>query len=218
MARHPDNTNLTLIDQDTFCNLPIQQDKGPFAQEYLERLLRTMNAAIAAYPRVFAFRADIRFPAWFAAVDDLCGNAIMTKFIKSFKSKIKHNRHVARRMNPYAHDSYVRCIWAREQAQSDRPHYHVVFLLNQDAFCSLGYYELGRDNIFNRLCEAWASALGLPVEAVKGLVEIPSNSCYNLHREDPKSHADFFYRASYLCKVATKVYGDGTHGFGASWS
>jgi hypothetical protein len=25
-----------------------------------------------------------------------------------------------------------------------------------------------------------------------------------------------FYRASYLCKSATKAYGDGQHGFGAS--
>ncbi|MCO2952435.1 inovirus Gp2 family protein, partial [Pseudomonas aeruginosa] len=28
--------------------------------------------------------------------------------------------------------------------------------------------------------------------------------------------ADLFHRASYLCKAATKSYGDGQHGFGCS--
>ncbi|MEA3172408.1 MAG: hypothetical protein QOI97_5356 [Pseudomonas sp.] len=44
-----------------------------------------------------------------------------------------------------------------------------------DAFNALGKFEPGRDNMFNRLVEAWASALGLSVEAVSGLVEIPPN-------------------------------------------
>jgi hypothetical protein len=88
--------------------------------------------------------------------------------------------------------------------------------LNYDAFNALGKFESGRSNMFNRLEEAWASALGLPVEAVRGLVEIPSNPTYCLRRNDPQGQADFFYRASYLCKAATKVYGDGQHGFGAS--
>lgn len=92
----------------------------------------------------------------------------------------------------------------------------MAFLLNYDAFNALGKFEPGRDNMFNRLEGAWASALGLPVEAVRGLVEIPSNSTYCLRRDDPQGLNDFFYRASYLCKAATKVYGDGQHGFGAS--
>ena len=70
--------------------------------------------------------------------------------------------------------------------------------------------------MFNRLAQAWASALGLSVEDVRGLVEIPANPAYCIRRNDPQSQADFFYRASYLCKVATKVYGNGLHGFGAS--
>lgn len=70
--------------------------------------------------------------------------------------------------------------------------------------------------MFNRLVEAWASVLSLSVEAVSGLVEIPSNPYYHLNREDLAGQAEFFFRASYLCKAATKVFGDGHHGFGAS--
>ena len=69
--------------------------------------------------------------------------------------------------------------------------------------------------MFNRLQEAWASALGTSVEAVRGLVEIPDNPSYSLRR-DGLGVEEFFYRASYLCKAPTKVYGDGRHGFDSS--
>lgn len=69
--------------------------------------------------------------------------------------------------------------------------------------------------MFNRLQEAWASALGTSVEAVRGLVEIPDNPSYSLRRDGPGVE-EFFYRASYLCKAPTKVYGDGRHGFDSS--
>jgi hypothetical protein len=86
----------------------------------------------------------------------------------------------------------------------------------KDAFRALGTFAPGRDNMFNRLNEAWASALRLPVDAVVGLLHIPENPNYYLRRDDLASVAAFFYRASYLCKAATKAYGNGGHGFGAS--
>lgn len=60
MIRHPDNTNLILHNGSTFQNWPIQEDKGPFIQQYLHRLQQTMQYALAQYPRVFAFRVDLR--------------------------------------------------------------------------------------------------------------------------------------------------------------
>ena len=70
--------------------------------------------------------------------------------------------------------------------------------------------------MFNRLQDAWASALALPLDAVVGLVEIPANPYYHIQQDDPDSIAKFFYRTSYMCKAATKVFGNGGHGFGAS--
>lgn len=215
MQRHHANHNLKIHDGADYCGLPIQGDKGPFVQQYLERLHNTIENALQQYSRVFAFRVDLRFPAGID-LPEIYSNQVVERFVESFKAKIRHNRQMARQENRCAHDSNVRFVWAREVGLYGRPHYHMAILLNFEAFNSLGKFEPGRDNMFNRLTQAWASALGLPVEGVRGLVEIPANPTYCLLRKDPQSQADFFYRASYLCKVATKVYGNGQHGFSAS--
>lgn len=216
MQRHPDNSNLSLHYGNMYEVFPVQESKGPFISQYLSRLYHTLRNALGQYSRVFAFRIDLRLPADIELSDSAYTNEAIGRFIESFKAKIKHNRHKARRVNPNAHDSNVRFVWAREQGQHGKPHHHMVILLNYDAFSALGKYEVGRDNMFNRLVEAWASALGLPVEAVSGLVEIPNNPYYCLRRGDLAEQGKFFYRASYLCKSATKVFGEGHHGFGAS--
>ncbi|WP_422981228.1 inovirus Gp2 family protein [Undibacterium sp. Ji50W] len=216
MIRHRLNTNLTLQHQDTYLGMPIQAEKGPFIVEYLDRLHQTISRAMNQYSRVFAFRFDLRFPSDMNHSAFNYENEVIDRFIESFKAKIRHNRQMAFRENKYAHDSVVRYVWTREVGQLGRPHYHVAILLNYDAFCSLGRFSTGRENMFNRLNDAWASALGLSPDAVTGLVEIPQNPYYHLRRDDNASIAEFFYRASYLCKSATKVFGSGGHGFGAS--
>lgn len=218
MIRHADNTNLILHTESTFRHWPIQDNKGPFIQQYLHRLQDTMQNALTQYPRVFAFRIDLRLPSGVQLSDSAYTNRVIERFIESFKAKLKHNRSIARQLNPHAHDSKVRYVWAREQGQHGKPHYHVAIMLNRDAFTALGKFELGRDNMFNRLVEAWASALGLSVEAVIGSVEVPGNPCYYLGRDDLDGQANFFHRTSYLCKSATKYFGDGNHGFGCSRS
>ena len=218
MARHPDNTNLTLHCEGSYQGLVVQVDKGPFIKEYLNRLHQTVSRALNQYPRVFALRFDLRLPANIQLPDYAFTNEVVDRFIESFKAKIRHNRNIARQSNPYAHDSKVRYVWAREQGQHGKPHHHLAILLNYDAFNALGKFDPGRDNMFNRLVEAWASSLGLSVETVSGLVEIPSNPYYHLHRDDLVGQAVFFHRTSYLCKSATKVFVDGSHGFGCSRS
>jgi|SRR5450830_991956 len=216
MIRHPANQNLTLCYDSTYQHLPMQVEKGPFILEYLRRLHQTMYRAIDQYRRVFAFRFDLRLPSGYLSHERLYENEVIDRFIESFKAKIRHNRQLAFRENKYAHDSVVRYVWTREVGQQGRPHYHFVVLLNYDAFCSLGIYVSGRNNMFNRVQEAWSSALGLSADAAQGLVEFPRNPYYVLRRDDNISIAEFFFRASYLCKMATKSFGNGGHGFGAS--
>lgn len=216
MIRHPDNTNLILHSDSTFLGWSIQEDKGPFIQQYLHRLLETMQYALAKYPRVFAFRVDLRLPAGIQLPDYAYTNQVIKCFIDSFKAKIKHNRSMARQLNPYAHDSKVRYFWVREHGQQGKPHYHLAILLNRDAFNSLGRFTSDGDNMFNRLQEAWASALGLSIGEVRGLVESPRKSIYQLNRGDLEGQTAFFYRTSYMCKSATKVFEDGSHGLGYS--
>jgi hypothetical protein len=218
MKRHSSNRNLTLYFETTYEGLPIMHTKGPFIREYLSVLHRTMTRAITQYREVFAFRFDCRLPSKYQYKSLSYQNEVVDRFLESFKAKTRHNRQKAIRDQGYAHDSMVRFVWAREVAQRERPHYHFVIFLNKDAFCALGRYEPGIDNIYNRLHEAWASALGLPLADVWGLVHIPEKARYYLRRDDSVSLETFFRRASYLCKAATKAYGDGSHGLGASRS
>ncbi len=216
MNRHPKNSNLILHYEPHYQGLPVQVQKGPFITQYLDRLHTTMSRALDEYSRVLAFRVDLRFPTSMDLADLSTANQALSRFFESLKAQIKHNRQIASQSNERMHESNVRYVWARESGQLGRPHYHLVFFLNYDAYCSLGKYELGRDNLFNRLYKAWGSALGLPVEAVAGLVELPKNAAYVLRRDCSDDMATFFYRTSYLCKVATKQYGNWQHAFGCS--
>jgi len=215
MFRHSQNSNLKLHYQPIYQGLQVQTARGPLVEDYLERLKQVMETALQHHGRVFAFRFDLRLPSnqHLPYADN---NQVLERFIASFKAKIRHSRSKARETNKYAHDTTVRYAWCRELGQHGIPHYHSVMLLNNDAFCTLGHFEIGRENLFNRLHESWASGLGLSVADVVGLVEFPENPFYLLQRSDPNSIAEFFYRASYLCKAETKYYGNGVHGFGAS--
>ena len=215
MIRHSQNSNLTLHYQPTYQDKLVQTERGPLVAEYLERLTQVIGLSLQQYGRVFAFRIDLRFPVgdYLPCTDD---NMVLERFISSLKAKIRHNRNRAQEANIYAHDSVVRYVWCRELGQHGIPHYHMAILLNNDAFCTLGKFEMDRDNLFNRLHEAWASALGLSVEKAIGLIELPKNPFYLLRRNNPESIADFFHRVSYLCKAETKHYGTGVHGFGSS--
>jgi len=216
LKRHPNNTNLVLHDQPAFAGMSLPAKHSPYILSYLNRLYVTIDHALTEYPRVFAFRVDLHFPVS-GELDYLTqSNQVIEKFMASFKAKIQHHRLQAQLSNPYAHHCRVRYVWARETAGAGRPHYHVALLLNHDAFHTLGRFEIGRANLYNRLLEAWASALGVGVNEAHGLIHIPQDACYVLHRADSLSFARFFSRVCYLCKAATKHYGNWLHGFGSS--
>ena len=74
--------------------------------------------------------------------------------------------------------------------------------------------------MISRIKASWAGALGLDIFQASGLVHIPRNFKYrvnrSLRREERDVLPDLFHRASYICKVATKSYGDRQRGFGCS--
>ncbi len=216
MNRHIHNPNLLLHIDDSYAGYPVQCSAGPLITAYLERIQEVTRQALAEHPRTFAFRLDLRFPQDYSG-PWLEGNEVITRFFESFKAKIRANRDRASRTLKHAHDCTVRYVWCREYSDREqRPHYHAVIFLNHDAFCSLGQFRQGRDNLFNRLHEAWASALALPVAQVAGLVEFPSQSTWHLQTRDSTALADFFYRTSYLAKAHTKYYFASVHSLGSS--
>lgn len=196
--------------------LSIMGNVYPMIRECLEALHDVVSMSLKDYSRVFAFRFDLRFPEHMQADSVESCNSVVSRFIESFKAKIRHNRQSLAKNGVLYHDTKVRFFWVREVGDCARVHYHFVVLLNGHAFNCLGSYSAVEGNISSRICEAWASALGEAVEQVKPLVHFPKMPAYCLQRKDPESISRFFYRASYLCKAQTKQYGHGHHGYGAS--
>lgn len=205
-------TRDTLVYGSTYEGYPLMRDKGPFIRKHLDKIIDVMNASLDEHPRTFAFRVDLRLPR---GLQDFNENRLIERFISSFKAKVLHAREIAKRNNPRAHSTSVRYVYAREVGQKGRPHYHLVIFVNRDAFNCLGRYELDRSNLYNRLVEAWASALYIDPKAAEGRVEIPRKAKYRVTVDDFDSQDDLFYRASYMAKVATKVIGN-RHCFGGS--
>lgn len=213
---NPLNRNQTIFSGSTYFGLPVMQIHGPFVTEYLEALRRTLYRTLNDHPRVCAIRFDLRFPRSYFASDEMTTNLVVTRFLESLKAKIAHDRECARQRDPHAHQTNVRYVWAREVGDDDRVHYHVALLLNGDAYFTLGKFESEKMNLSKRISSAWASALGMGEREASGLVNFPDRPLYRVLASDPASVADFFHRASYLCKLKTKSYGFGHHGFGCS--
>lgn len=199
-----------LISGKEFKEMPILSSYAPFYESYLDSIYRVMYQSLEAHPRTTAFRFELHLPI------DLYVNIdrLTERFVASLKSKLKHAR--VQSNNPSAHGTDVRYVWALEYSQTERMHYHFILFLNRDAYRSFGLFEEGRKNIYNRIVEAWASALGIKLfKNAQGLVYIPDNPVYALSKNLQENIDSFFYRASYLAKVDTKMNGS-RHSFGSS--
>lgn len=218
--RHPANANLSQHYNETFEGLPLMSDKGPFIREHLAALKRTIELAMDQYPRVLAFRVDLRLPLDIDLPDYACTNQVISRFFASFTKKIQHHQEKVRERDGYARGCKVRYVWSREVGQRDRPHYHLLVLLNRDAYYTVGRLRSEKVNMISRMEDSWAGALGISTDQVSGLVEIPKNAEYRVDRnvrpDDIDELPELFRRASYLCKAATKRYGDRQRGFDAS--
>lgn len=215
--RHPGNSNLTIWRDSHYRGLELMVDKGPFIAEYLEDLWQTIQRALACYPRVFAARVDLKFPDGYGMPDDFVHNTVMRRFIASFEAQIEADQDKSRREGKRVHPTELFYFWVREISSAGKPHYHFAFLLNEDAYHTMGRLLTDRVNIFHRLQRAWSRALHPSEPDVSGLVNVPENATFRLKRAvgDP-GVAAFFRRTSYFCKVATKVFMGRTRNRGCS--
>lgn len=183
----------------------------------LNRYISVFDKAIDQYGRLFVFRIDLRFPVEFKLTPE-CESRLIERFIASFVAKVRHNRAIAKKLNKQAHDTVVRYCWTCEYT-GEMPHYHFVFFLNRDAFNTLGKFNTQGNNLYSRLVEAWASALGIAAEEAAGLVHVTQGGSFHL---DGKSECfqerkgQIVHNMSYLAKEETKQRGNGKHTFGAS--
>jgi len=217
--RNPFNTNQRLIFSSPYLGLPIQVTQGPAIQEYLDKLLRTITKASLECPRVFALRIDLRYSRCEEVPDDAITNSVMERFISNLRYRLDSNYDYVKARDGKANKHHLRYVWAREVGgESGRPHYHVLLLLNGDAYRSVGdHTNPDAACLYNRIREAWASAIGLDYQAVAGLASLPpGRSSWMLKQSDDQALKDLFYAASYLCKAATKKFGLGMHGFSSN--
>lgn len=207
--RLPENKNLILHTEPYYLGMPVYEKRGPLIRQYLDSTYQTMVHASNDYSRVTGIRCDLRYPSDRPLPIHADSNEVLKAFFGSLNGRIDSNR------QDKVHDTSVRYVWCREYGQDGRPHYHVALLFNGHAYRSLGWFTEERDNLYWRICASWASALGISLEEASGLVHIPDNPVYHIGRQ-PEAFAEFFYRASYLCKVESKRFGDWCHAFGTS--
>jgi len=192
--------------------------KGYLVKEYLDRFYRVVERSLADYSRVTAVRFDLNFPRCYSTLDERYGNEFISRFIDNLQKKVSRNRKWASEAYDRAHQTRVRYAWAREWGgNSLRPHYHVIILVNGDAYRSLGRYQTDNENMRNRIQSSWASALGFEdVVDVRGLVNFCENGVFHVKRGDIGALGDLMFAASYMMKEATKRFGEGGHVFGCS--
>jgi hypothetical protein len=215
--RHEYNKTLILNYDNKFNGLSVMNQRGALVDQYLTKLNEVILLTLNHYMKVFAMRVDLRFSNDHD-IAQLTDTGVITRFIDSFKAKIAHNRMLAKRNGNYQ-DTVVRYIWAKEISSDGGVHYHVMLFLNGNAYRAVGDFSFDSDNMFSRINGAWASALGINLCQVKGLVHF-SHSVFIDQSQAGAQHKinDLFFAASYLCKAETKIYNDGGKWFGSSRS
>lgn len=190
---------------------------------YLQRCKDTIDLALATHPRLMAVRIDLHFPNKELAADTMA----ISRFIGSLKAKLKANRKRKKKeaQGKRVHDTSLFYIWVKEHGEeSDQAHYHLVLMLNKDAFYSLGNYQASltgnpRPSLSVMVRQAWCSALKLDdMEKHASLVHFPQNPWY-WPRADERNSADYkrlLKRVSYMAKDRTKVYSKANRSLGCS--
>lgn len=197
--------------------LSVNLHHGPLIYDYLDSIHQTIMISLFHSPRTFAFRFDLRLPPDFNEHD----TAVISRFFASLKAQLDALDAKKIREGQRIRPHNLRYIWVREIGESGRTHYHVLVLLNEDRFRTLGSLCADEGNLSARIKKAWASALKLPVEQFAQLVYFPRNPQYHLDANDPGFHSvlkGLFFRVSYFAKTPTKYFGSGQRHFGATWS
>ncbi|OLO10471.1 hypothetical protein BTW10_14020 [Chromohalobacter japonicus] len=221
--RHPYNDKLRLFYEEIYRGYSVmQRADGPQIENFLERSLITLNLAQEKNRTTFAFRVDLRFPDDMSRLPMHNDNGVLARFFRFFFYELEKAN--------TKYPAMPRYLWAREQANSVKPHYHLMILLNKDAFDSLGMFAPNddgiytRQNLYHRMMRSWLKAMGYVADesSFLQLVNVSENPVTEipwsriLHRHDWCAMDEAMYMASYLCKAYTKPIGQNVHVFDSS--
>ena len=224
LLRHPANDKLRFYYEDTYQGFNIQQvsQEDPQIENYLASALQTLQYCVSQQPLTFATRIDLRFPDAMPRLPLHDNNEVLTRFFR-------HLRYELERSNlKYPHN--LRYLWAREQDTSDKPHYHLMLLLNKSAIDCIGskspddFGGYTRQNLYHRAMRAWLKAMGFEGDDPRfgQLINVskhPVTKEYwsvEVHQYDAMAMDEALYMASYLCKAYSKPFGQGIKVFDTS--
>lgn len=213
--RHPHNSNLRLHHERMWQGQPVLTEKGPVIIDYLQRIDKTLWRATNDHPRTLLIRVDLRFPSH----GEFSESGLITRFLASLKAQIEADLERKARSGKRVHPCHLRYVWAREQASSSHPHFHVGLLLNKDTYHCLGDFTADNGNMAVRITKALASALGISAAEARGLANFPYGGVHVLDANavDFRFQRDRAFEClSYLAKAATKYYANYANHFGNS--
>lgn len=140
----------------------------------LMKTYNQMNAMLSHHCKVLVIRFDLRMTEYSPTNEVV--SEIMRVMVKQLKQHYKMKR--------------VGYVWAREQASSDKQHYHCALMID-------GNKTRHPKKVLERLECITDARNQLPPYT-------PKNCYYNVTRGDLKAFSSALYRLSYLAKVNTK--------------
>lgn len=227
---HPNNQNLRLlVDQDEWNGLEIFKSRSGMIESYLSVIHQKLIFAKCDYTRVSMMRLDLHFPLHIMARTD---THVISRFFDALRFRINHDQAKKNKKGQRVHKCKLRYIWVREKDISKHQHYHIAIILNYDSYFKLGKFKtrekiaknlvsgtVPRENMHSRICDSWASALGIKKEDALGLINVPDNSTYKIDSSAENADDQFreaFRRLSYFAKAQTKIFGDNVRNFGCN--
>lgn len=182
-------------------------------QSYYNSLVSFCQYQVNIYSRTLFVRVDLHYPSVWDTSVCLADSLSISKFVAALKVRISNAT------KDKTHTSSVGYAWCKEiSPTTEKPHYHILLAFNGNSYISVGMPDQTVNNLFAKICHSWASALGLHPGEANGLVYVPDNANYRVGSGASWNHSvdDVIQRGSYLCKKATKVYGDRTRSFQTS--
>lgn len=201
-----------------------QSNHGNHIENYRERTLNVIQLATKDHPRTLAIRVDLHDPAildngdMIDCLHDISPN-VMKRFVDSLNAQIGAYQKRQRVSGVRVYSNTLRYAWVREYSQTGKRHYHIILLLNKDAFYHMGDHDLDRSTLRTMITTAWCRALGLDPDMGQHLVHYADKGVFSLTQKDvelgyyPTGLLD---RIDYMAKEKTKVFGDGNRNFGCS--
>lgn len=207
---------------------------GQINVDYFKELTDVIETAHSASPRLTAIRVDLRYPASLLGGDMPCMALVdredkITRFFKSLRAKLSVLLLKKHKAGLRTYPDNLHYVWAREQCGSEHPHYHILLLLNKDAFYHLGDFK-SLDSLAGLIIQAWASAWGLharipgyqdDLALFARAVHFPTNGVYHLNVNSPATQYEddwlkLVRRVGYLAKTRDKDIQSGWRSFGSS--